>query len=157
MRTTMSILAVATMLVAAGGIGGLTADDATAAAGDDTTPPEVTILNPEEGSIHVGGIELFHNPLGVTMTLAAFMLRPGVARATDNVDQPNELNVTVSLDGKQPITASFVPCDNTFEWKGSLGRGVGMHTLTVTAEDTSGNVGSTQLQFFYLCILPAST
>ncbi len=158
MRTKISTLAAAAVFVVAGCMGGLTAAEPTAdATGDDTTPPEVTILNPEEGSIHVGGIELFPNPYGGTVTLAAFMLRPGVATAVDNVDQPNELTVTVSLDGEQRTTASFVPCDNTFEWQGSLGIGFGMHTLTVAAEDTSGNVGSTEMEIFYLCILPAGT
>jgi len=150
-------VASAVIFLAAGCMGGLIAPGSFAdATGDDTTPPDITILNPEEGSIHLGGIELFPNPFGVTMTMAAFILRPGIVSATDNIDQANELTVTVSLDGKQPITASFVPCDNTFEWQGSLGIGFGMHTLTITAEDTSGNVGTAEMEVFYLCILPAS-
>lgn len=150
-------MAVAAVFVAAGCMGGLIAPESMAdATGDDTTPPEITILNPEEGSIHVGGIELFPNPFGVTMTMGAFILRPGVVSATDNVDHPNELTVTVSLDGEQPIPASFVSCDNTFEWQGSLGIAFGIHTITVTAEDTSGNVGTDEMEVFYFCILPAS-
>jgi len=146
----------AVVFLAAGVLGGLASAHTTTAMADDTTPPEVTILSPREGYIHFVGIELFQNPLGLTMTMGAFLLRPGVAVALDNVDHASELNVTVSLDDKPGIDAYFVPCDNTFEWTGSLGLGFGIYTLTVEAEDTSGNTGSAEMQVFYDCILPAS-
>ncbi|MFO8133719.1 MAG: hypothetical protein R6U10_07330 [Thermoplasmatota archaeon] len=146
----------AAIFLAAGVIGGLASAHTTTAMADDTTPPEVTILSPREGYIHFVGIELFQNPLGLTMTMGAFLLRPGRAVALDNVDHASELNVTVSLNGNPAVSAYFVPCDNTFEWQGSLGLGFGIYTLTVTAEDTSGNTGSASMQIFYDCILPAS-
>lgn len=155
MNNKRAVVAAAAIFVAVGLIAG-SAAGVTAATDDDTTPPEVTILSPREGYIHFVGIELLRNPFGLTMTMGAFLLRPGVAVALDNVDHASELNVTVSLDDNPGIDAYFVPCDNTFEWTGSLGIGFGIYTLTVTAEDTSGNAGSAELQVFYDCILPAS-
>jgi hypothetical protein len=151
----MTALFAATLFIATGIAGGHAAGTA-ASMDDDITPPDVTILSPEEGYIHFAGIQLFRNPFGLTMTMGAFLFKPGVAVAVDNVDHPSELAVTVSLDGKPAVNAYFVPCDNTFEWTGSLGPGFGIYTLTVTAEDTSGNMGSAELQVFYDCILPAS-
>ncbi len=155
MNNRILALALAILFIAAGIAGGHAAGTA-ASMDDDTTPPDVTILSPEEGYIHFAGIQLFRNPFGLTMTMGAFLFRPGVAVAVDNVDHPSELTVTVSLDDKPGIDAYFVPCNNTFEWTGSLGPGFGVYTLTVTAEDTSGNSGSAETQVFYDCILPAS-
>lgn len=154
MNNKHAVVAAAAIFVAAGLIGG-PASGSTAATGDDMVPPEVTILSPQEGYVHFAGIDLFPNPFGLTMTMGAFLLRPGVAVATDNVDRANELTVHVLLDGEERMTASFVPCDNTFHWQGSLGIGFGIYTLTVAAEDTSGNTGSAEMQIFYDCILPA--
>lgn len=159
MNHRIATFTVAAVFLAAGLLGGLTgaqSSTGTPAGFDDTTPPEVTILSPEAGHVHFVGIELFRNPFGLTMTMGAFLLRPGVAVAIDNVDHSSELTVTVNLDDKPGMTATFVPCDNTFEWQGSLGIGFGIYTLKVTAEDTSGNVGSAEMRIFYDCILPAS-
>jgi len=159
MNHRIATFTVAAVFLTAGLFGVLSAAQSPAdvtASLDDTTPPEVTILSPEAGHVHFVGIELFRNPFGLTMTMGAFLFRPGIAVALDNVDHSSELTVTVNLDDKPGMTATFVPCDNTFEWQGSLGPGFGIYTLKVTAEDTSGNTGTAEMQVFYDCILPVS-
>ena len=159
MKTSPATFIVFAIFVTVGLLGGLSAAQSptdTQSGLDDTTPPEVTILSPVAGHVHFVGIELFRNPFGLTMTMGAFLLRPGVAIAIDNVDHSSELTVTVNLDDKPGMTATFVPCDNTFEWQGSLGPGVGIYTLKVTAKDTSDNTGTAEMQVFYDCILPVS-
>jgi len=152
--------AAAVMVMVASLAGGLAVAPASAEGStetDDTTPPQITILSPREGYVYFAGIELFPNPFGLTMTMGAFLFRPGAAMAVDNIDHPSEFHVTVLLDDRAGTTATYVPCDNTFIWQGSLGIGFGIYNLTVTARDTSGNTGSTHLRVFYDCILPPSS
>lgn len=90
------------------------------------------------------------------MTMAPFLLRPGVPVATDKVDHCSGLTVNIFLDDEQRVTAVFVPCDNPFEWQSPLGIGFGIYTLKATAEDASGNVGSAERRIFSDCLLPPS-
>ncbi|MGC9307383.1 MAG: hypothetical protein ACP5FL_01245 [Thermoplasmatota archaeon] len=125
-----------------------------AAAMDDTTPPEVTIVNPREGYLHFGGESLIALPAPLpTMLPGSFLFNTGKAMVTDNVDVREEIEVTVYLDGEQRATAQYSPCSRYYEW-GLLGRGIGSMTLRVEARDSSGNVGSAEMPVWYFCLLP---
>lgn len=73
----------------------------TAAGLDDTTPPDVTIVNPHEGYLHFGGKPLMELPSSMpTLLPGSFLFSRGKAMVTDNVDAPDDIEVTVYLDGE---------------------------------------------------------
>lgn len=120
---------------------------------EDTTPPNVTIINPREGYLHLGGESLMKLPSFLpTMLPGSFLFNTGKALVTDNVDAQDDITVTVHLDGEQRATAEWSPCSRYHEW-GALGRGLGAMTLRVEATDTSGNVGSAEMPVWYFCLL----
>ncbi len=125
----------------------------TAAGLNDTTPPNVTIVNPRAGYLHIGGKPLMELPSSMSTLLpGSFLFSRGKALVTDNVDAPDDLQVTVYLDGEQRAIAEWSPCSRYHEW-GVLGRHVGPTTLRVAATDSSGNVGSAEMPVWYVCLL----
>jgi hypothetical protein len=123
---------------------------------NDDTPPEVTILNPQEGYLHFSGKPIMPNPFGFiaeTMSPGGFRLKKVTVTAHDDVDFEADLVVTFYLNGEEQAVGSFVPCDLTWEWQWT-GWGLGTYTLTVTAEDLSGNVGSAEMDVWYFCFIP---
>jgi len=120
---------------------------------DDTTPPTVTIVTPQEGYLHIGGKPVMELPASMpTMLPGSFLFNMGKVLVTDNVDQQDDINVQVYLDGDQRATAEWSPCSRYHEW-GPLGRGFGALTLRVEATDSSGNTGSAEMPVWYLCFL----
>ncbi len=126
----------------------------TNAATDDVMAPNVTIVNPRRGYLHLGGEALMELPSSMpTLLPGSFLFTRGTALVTDNVDRPDDLDVAVYLDGEQRATAQWSPCSRYHEW-GNLGRGFGPMTLRIDATDSSGNTGSAEMSVWYFCLLP---
>lgn len=137
-------------------IGTELSDAPSAASINDTTPPTITFLNPQEGYLHFSGRPLIPNPfsfMAPTMTVGGFRLGKVQVRVLDDVDYPSDITVIFSLNGEEQGYGTFVPCDQTFQWAWT-GMGFGTYTLGVTAEDRSGNVGNVAMEVWYACFLP---
>jgi len=119
-------------------------------------PPSVEFINPREGYFHFSGIPLLPTPLDLiadTMSLGGFRLRPVLINATDDFDNSEDLIVKVYLNGEEKGVASYCCNWKLHEWFWT-GFSFGTYQLKVTAEDTSGNVGSVEMGVWNLCFLP---
>lgn len=123
---------------------------------DDDEPPAVEIVNPREGYLHFSGLPLLPNPFGFiadTMSPGGFRLGPVAVAATDNVNQPEELDVDIYIDGEKRGDAVWDDQRQEHTWKWT-GWGLGTYILEARAEDTSGNAGTAQMTVWYFCFIP---
>ena len=118
-------------------------------------PPNVEIVNPTEGYFHFSGIRLFPSfgLLGDTLGFGGFRLRPLQLRAEDDIDEPDDLIVEVKIDDEPLGTASYNNNEQLHElqWTGPA---LGTFTVTVTCEDSTGNIGTDSLDVWYFCFIP---
>ena len=122
----------------------------------DNTSPEVAILNPSEGYLHLSGKPIIPNPftfVSDTISFGGFRFKKVIISAHDNIDFEADLEVKFYLNGEEKAVGSFVPCDLTWEWQWT-GRAIGKYNLMVTAEDLSDNIGSTEMDVWYFSIIP---
>ena len=119
-------------------------------------PPSVDIINPKEGYFHFSGIPLFPRTLNLitnTMSIGGFRLNPIIINATDDVDNSEDLIVKIYLNGEEQGNASYC-CDwRLHEWFWTE-FALGAYTLTVTAEDSFGVIGSAEMDVWNFCFLP---
>jgi len=119
-------------------------------------PPSVEFINPREGYFHLFGISLLptlFDLIADTISLGGFRLRPVLINATDDFDNSEDLIVKVYLNGEEKGVASYCCNWKLHEWFWT-GFSFGTYQLKVTAEDTSGNVGSVEMGVWNLCFLP---
>jgi len=119
-------------------------------------PPVVEIKNPTKGYFHFSGIRLFATYLDViydTMGFGGFRLRPVQIFTDDDVDDSEDLIVNIYIDDELRDTAVYNPDNELHELKWT-GPRLGVFNLKATAEDTQGNIGSTEMDVWYFCFVP---
>jgi len=124
--------------------------------GDDDEPPAVEIVNPREGYLHFSGLPLLPNPFSFiadTMSPGGFRLGPVAVEASDNFNQPEEIDVDIYIDGEKRGDAAWDGQRQQHTWKWT-GWGLGTYALEARAEDASGNVGTVQMTVWYFCFIP---
>ena len=124
--------------------------------GEDTSPPTIEIVNPTEGYFHFSGIRLFPTQLDIvadTMGFGGFRVRPVQVRVTDNIDSPQDISVYMYVYEDEQGTMNYNSNTNLHERKW-IGPDLGVFTLTITAEDTSNNIASMEMEVWYFCFIP---
>jgi len=122
----------------------------------DSTPPEITIINPVEGYIHFSGIQLFETPLdllGDTMGFGGFRVRPVQATITDDVDGPEGITATLYTNDIKERDMVNNDENELFEGKW-IGPDLGTFTMKIVAEDSSGNSADESMTVWYFCFVP---
>jgi len=123
---------------------------------NDDTPPTVTIVNPTEGYFHFSGIKLFPTILNIvsdTMGFGGFRVRPVQVEVIDDTDPPEDISVYMYVKDDEQGDMIWNSNKNLFERKW-IGPDLGVFTLNITAEDISGNIGSTEMEVWYFCFIP---
>jgi parallel beta-helix repeat protein len=118
--------------------------------------PEVTIVNPSEGYFHFSGIKLFPTVSDViadTMGFGGFRLRPIQVKVEDDLDPPEDVDVYMFVKEDEQGEMMWNSDSNLFERKW-IGPDLGVYTLNITAEDTSGNIGYAEIKVWYFCFIP---
>ena len=119
-------------------------------------PPIVEIKNPVKGYFHFSGIRLFATYLDViadTMGFGGFRVRPVQIFTDDDNDQNQDLLVNVYIDDALRGEAIWNPDTQYHEIKWT-GPALGVFTLKATAEDSFGNIASTEMDLWYFCFIP---
>jgi len=118
-------------------------------------PPVVEIVNPVKGYFHFSGIRLFPS-FGIvadTVGFGGFRLRPLQIYTEDDIDKSEKLIVEVFIDGEKLGTASYNENAEVHEIRWT-GPNLGTFDLSVTAEDSMGNIGDDNMQVWYFCFIP---
>ena len=124
--------------------------------GLDTTPPTIEIINPTEGYFHFSGIRLFPTQLDIvadTMGFGGFRVRPVQVRVTDDVDSGEDISVYMFVYEDEQGVMNYNSNTNLYERKW-IGPDLGVFTLSITAEDTSNNSNSVEMEVWYFCFVP---
>lgn len=119
-------------------------------------PPIVEIVNPTKGYFHFSGIRLFPTSLDIladTASIGGFRLGPIKVYTDDDIDESKDLVVKIFIDSEERATAEYNSNSGLHEWKWT-GWGLGTYRLEITAEDTTGNIGRTELDVWYFCFIP---
>jgi len=122
----------------------------------DTTPPEITIINPVEGYFHFSGIQLFETPfdlIGDTMGFGGFRVRPVQATVIDDIDGPEEITAVLYANDIKERDMVYTGENNLFQGKW-IGPDLGTFTMKIVAEDSSGNVAEESMTVWYFCFVP---
>jgi|GEM_PF-3490588 len=117
----------------------------------DNTPPIITIVNPTEGYFHFSGIKLSRTILGIiadTIGFGGFRLRPVQVQVGDDVDSPEDISVYMYVKEDEQGEMRWNCDKNLFERKW-IGPDLGVYTLNITAEDTSGNIDYVKMEVLY--------
>jgi hypothetical protein len=117
--------------------------------------PVVVIENPKEEYIHIFGYPLTRTAISIishTIALGGFKLNPVIINATDDADNGKNLTVKVFLNNVEMGNATYC-CDwRLHEWFWTS-FSFGNYVLKVTAEDSSGAIGTTEMEVFNICII----
>ncbi len=122
----------------------------------DTTPPEITIINPVKGYFHFSGIQLFETPLdliGDTMGFGGFRVRPVQATITDDVDGSEEITAILYSNDIKERDMIYNSENDLFQGKW-IGPDLGTFTMKIVAEDSSGNIAEESMTVWYFCFVP---
>lgn len=122
----------------------------------DTTPPEITIENPVQGFFHFSGIKLFETKfdlIGETMGFGGFRVKPVQAYIIDDVDDPEDITVTLYVDDMKERDMSFNDENGLYEGKW-IGPALGTFTMKIVASDSSGNTAEEIMTVWYFCFVP---
>ncbi|MBN1280565.1 MAG: hypothetical protein JXA00_02850 [Candidatus Thermoplasmatota archaeon] len=126
----------------------------TTALGDE--PPEITIVNPTEGYFHFSGIKLFPTVLNLvadTMGFGGFRVRPVQVSVTDDIDPPEDIAVYMYVYDEEQGNMTWNNQTQLFERKW-IGPDLGVFTMNITAEDSTGNIGFATMDVWYFCFIP---
>jgi len=118
--------------------------------------PEIEIKNPIKGYFHFSGIKLFATYLDLvydTMGFGGFRVRPVQAKITDDNDNAEDLIVTLYANEVKERDMVYNEQSELFEGKW-IGPDLGVFTMKITAEDTSGNIGIAEMDVWYFCFIP---
>jgi hypothetical protein len=122
----------------------------------DDSPPTITIVNPTTGYFHFSGIKLFPTILNLiadTMGFGGFRVVPVRVQVEDDVDPTEDIYVYMYVKENEQGEMEFNSGNNLFERKW-IGPDLGIFTMNITAEDTSGNIGYTEMDVWYFCFIP---
>ena len=119
-------------------------------------PPEIEIKNPIKGYFHFSGIKLFATYLDLiydTMGFGGFRVKPVQAFVKDDIDNAEDLIVTLYANDVKERDMVYNEESGLFEGKW-IGPDLGVFTMKITAEDTSGNIGIAEMDVWYFCFVP---
>jgi len=119
-------------------------------------PPIIEIKNPTKGYFHFSGIRLFATYFDIiydTMGFGGFRVKPVQVYAEDDIDVSEDLIVNIYIDDELRDTALYNSKNGFHELKWT-GPRLGVFTLKATAEDTQGNIASTEMDVWYFCFVP---
>ena len=122
----------------------------------DTTPPEIAIINPIKGYFHFSGIQLFETPfdlIGDTMGFGGFRVRPVQATITDNIDGPEEITAILYANNIKERDMIYNQENDLFEGKW-IGPDLGTFTMKIVAEDSNNNIAEESMTVWYFCFVP---
>ena len=122
----------------------------------DDTPPTITIVNPTEGYFHFSGIKLFPTILNIvsdTMGFGGFRVVPVQVQVEDDVDPPEDISVYMYVKEDEQGNMTWNSEKSLFQRKW-IGPDLGVYTLNITAEDSSGNIGYSEMEVWYFCFIP---
>ncbi|KYK22908.1 hypothetical protein AYK21_03360 [Thermoplasmatales archaeon SG8-52-2] len=122
----------------------------------DDDPPVVTIVNPTKGYFHFSGIKLVPTIINIvadTMGFGGFRVRPVRVQVEDDVDPPEDISVYMYVKEDEQGIMTYNNDSNLFERKW-IGPDLGVYILNITAEDSGGNIGSTEMEVWYFCFIP---
>jgi len=122
----------------------------------DSTPPEITIINPVQGYFHFSGIQLFKTPLnlvGDTMGFGGFRIRPVQATIFDDMDGPEEITAVLFANDVKERDLVYNSENDLFEGKW-IGPDLGTFTMKIVAEDSNGNSAEESMTVWYFCFVP---
>ena len=110
-------------------------------------PPQIEIINPKKYYFHLSGIPLFKVPFNLkidAINIGGFRRRPIIIKATDDIDNRENLTVKVYLNGIEQGEAIYY-CDwKLHEWFWTTSA-LGTYNLTITAEDSFGEKNSAKI------------
>ena len=118
--------------------------------------PEIEIKNPVKGYFHFSGVKLFATYFDIiydTMGFGGFRVRPVQVKITDDNDGPEDLIVTLYKNDVKERDMIYNEATGLFEGKW-IGPDLGVFTMKITAEDTSGNIGIAEMDVWYFCFIP---
>ena len=121
----------------------------------ENEPPVVEIVNPKKGYFHFYGIPLRStrfNLIADTMSIGGFKLRPITINVTDDFDESEDLTVKVFLNGEEKGNPSYCYDCKLHEWYWRE-KTLGTYNLTITAEDSLGEVGSAEMIVWNFCLI----
>jgi hypothetical protein len=87
------------------------------------------------------------------MALGGFRIRPLQVYTDDDIDESEDLIVKIYIDDELRDTAVYNSDNDLHELKWT-GPALGIFTLKVTAEDSQGNIGTTEMDVWYFCFVP---
>ena len=120
---------------------------------DDAEPPTISMVNPVEGAIHYRGIPLFPRLISVdeTKVIGGFKRKPVQISVEDNVDDIEDINVYLQVEGKLDEKLMYNRWNGYFEtsWTGF---GWNQFTMNITAVDRSGNQNALSTDVIYHCL-----
>jgi len=122
----------------------------------DDSPPTITIVNPTTGYFHFSGIKLFPTILNLiadTMGFGGFRVVPVRVQVEDDVDPTEDIYVYMYVKENEQGEMELNSRNNLFERKW-IGPDLGVFTMNITAEDTSGNIGYAEMDVWYFCFIP---
>ena len=122
----------------------------------DDQPPIIEIVNPTEGYFHFSGIKLFPTFLNLvadTMGFGGFRVRPVQVMVTDDLDAPDNILVYMFVDENEQGTMNWNSGNQLFERKW-IGPDLGIFTMNISAQDTSGNTAYKEMSVWYFCFIP---
>ena len=123
---------------------------------DDTTPPEITIVNPVEGFFHFSGIKLFETPFDIisdTVGFGGFRIQPVQATITDDVDDSTAISSVLYADDVKERDMTYNDENGLFEGQW-IGPALGTFNMKIIAEDSSGNSAEKTMTVWYFCFVP---
>jgi hypothetical protein len=119
-------------------------------------PPVIEIVNPTEGYFHFSGIKLFPTMLNLvadTMGFGGFRLRPVQVNVTDDIDSPEDIHVYMYVYEDEQGNMTYNSDNGLFERKW-IGPDLGDFVLNISAEDSTGNIASMEMDVWYFCFIP---
>ena len=122
----------------------------------DDQPPIITIVNPTEGYFHFSGIKLFPTVLNLvddTMGFGGFRVRPVQVMVTDDFDAPENILVYMYVYEDEQGTMKWNSGNELYERKW-IGPDLGVFTMNISAQDTSGNTAYKEMSLWYFCFIP---
>ncbi|HWR63069.1 MAG TPA: hypothetical protein VN365_01555 [Candidatus Thermoplasmatota archaeon] len=124
--------------------------------GIDDEPPMIEIVNPTEGYFHFSGIKLFptiFNIVADTMGFGGFRVRPVQVSVTDNVDAPEDILVYMYVYENEQGNMTW-NSDRQLHERQWIGPDLGVFTMNISAQDTTGNTASVEMSVWYYCFIP---
>ena len=119
-------------------------------------PPVLEIINPKKDYFHFSGIPIRLLPFNLiadAMSLGGFRLRPIIISAIDDFDSSEDLIVKVYLNGVEQGDAYYCNDWKLYEWYWT-GKAFGTYNLSITAEDSFGELGSIEMEVWNFCFIP---